>query len=97
MKIVTLEHTAELYADVMANMLDYCQTGETVCGTEDPAVIDVSVKLAAKYPELAGLTVVRVTDRYVSPWKSDTYLEFSNIPMTEEETSLYDEYVDGMD
>jgi len=87
----TLDYTPELFADIVANQIDWHQLGETVCGAEDPAVIHVSYRLGRKYPELAGLTVVRVTERYVNPWKSDTIVEFSDREITDEEYAQYDE------
>lgn len=85
-----MNYTPELYADICDNILDYFQTGWTVCGAEDPAVITFSEELGEKHPELAGYTVVRVIDKYVSPWKSDTLLEFSNNDITDEEYALYE-------
>jgi hypothetical protein len=82
---VTLEHTPELYADVTASMADYHMIGWTVCGAEDPAVIELGPELGAKRPELAGFTVVRVIDRYVNCAKSDTFLHFSTEPLTAQE------------
>lgn len=89
----TAIYSAELYADIMANMEDYYQTGETVCGAEDPAVITLSPTFADKHPEYAGYGVVRVVDRYVSPWSSDTELVFSNDPLTADEYRQYEETV----
>lgn len=93
MESMTVEYSQELYSDIMKSMLDYWQLGETVCGAEDPAVITVSERLANKYPEFKGFTVVRVKERYVSPWKSDTFLEFSNREITGEEYQAADNYV----
>jgi hypothetical protein len=87
----TLTYTPELFADIMAEVLDYHQTGETVCGAEDPAVISLTNGFAVKHPELAGFGTVRVIDRYVNAWKSDTLLEFSNREITDEEYAQYDE------
>lgn len=86
----TVDYTPELIAKVMDNMADYHQTGETVCGAEDPAVISLLQPL----PEFEGCTVVRVLNRYVNPWKSDTFLQFSNEEITEFEYSLYEELAD---
>ena len=90
-KTLTLKHTPELYADVMDAMTDSHPIGETVCGAEDPAVISVSEELGRKHPELAGMTTVRVIDKYVNPWKSDTLLEFSTREITDEEYARYEE------
>ncbi len=87
----TLDYTPELFADIVDNQTDWHQTGETVCGAEDPAVINIGTEFGKKYPELAGLTVVRVIDRYVNPWKSDTLLEFSDREITATEYAQYEE------
>ena len=89
----TVPYSEELYAAVMESMLDYWQLGETVCGAEDPAVITVSEELGKQYPEFKGLTTVRVNETYVSPWKSDTYLSFSNIEITGTEYQAADDYL----
>lgn len=93
----TLSYTPELYADICASMADYFQTGWTVCGAEDPAVINLGQEFAEKHPELAKYTVVRVIDKYVSPWHSDTLLEFSNAEITDEEYLLYEEVMEDME
>lgn len=87
----TLDYTPELFADVMADYLDYWQLGETVCGAEDAAVILLGDSFKTRRPELAQYSVCRVLDRYVSPWKSDTYLEFSNRDITGEEYQAADD------
>lgn len=79
----TVPYSEYLFSEVMKHQLDYLQTGETVCGAEDPAVITLGDSFGTAHPEYSGLTVCRVTERYVSPWKSDTFLEFS----TEEATA----------
>ena len=61
----TAEYTPELYGRVMERMLDYHQIGWTVCGAQDPAVISLA-------EPIDGYTMVRVRERYVSAWKSDT-------------------------
>lgn len=83
----TVDYTPELFAEVMENMADYHQTAETVCGAEDPAVITLT-------KPMDGFTVVRVTNRYVNPWKSDTFLEFSNQEITDAEYELFDGLID---
>ena len=87
---MTVDYTPELFDDICDSALDYFQTGWTVCGAEDPAVISLGAEFWGKHPELAGYTTVRVIDKYVSPWKSDTLLEFSNEEMTDEEYGLYE-------
>lgn len=91
----TLDYSPELFAAVMEHMTDYYQLGETVCGAEDPAVIEVSDSLGKQYPELAGMPVVRVSETYVSPWRSDTLLEFSAREITPAEYALYTELQDN--
>ena len=87
----TVDYSEELYAEVMENMTDYNQTGETVCGAADPAVISIGTELAVKHPELAGYSAVRVVDRYINPWNSATLLVFSNVEITPEEYADYEE------
>lgn len=87
----TVAYTPELFSDVMESQIDYVQTGWTVCGAEDPAVITLGDEFTQKHTEFTGFTVVRVIDRYVSPWKSDTLLEFSNRETTDEEYAASEE------
>lgn len=94
MKSKTVDYSRELYADVMENMTDYHQTGWTVCGAADPAVIDIRNLSADKYPELTSYGVVRVIDRYVGPNKSETLLVFSNVEMTGDEYAAHEEAVE---
>lgn len=88
---MTVDYTPELFSDAMAHMLDYWQTGWTVCGAEDPAVFTVSEEFGQQHPDFKGYNVVRVIDRYVSAWKSDTLLEFSNQEISDDEYALYNE------
>lgn len=88
----TVDYSSELYGQVMDNMADYHQTGETVCGAQDPAVVALRKPLA-EFPEY---TMVRVTERYVSPWQSNTFLEFSNEELTDLEYERYDTYMDEL-
>jgi hypothetical protein len=90
-KTLTVDYSPELFSDAMEFQTDYLLLGETVCGAEDPAVIWLGEDFSAKHPEFKGFTVVRVIDRYVSPWKSDTLLEFSNREATAEEYALSDD------
>lgn len=87
----TVDYTRELFDDVMDNMVDYHQIGETVCGAEDPAVVSISEAFIDKYPEFKGFTTVRVIDQFVNPWKSDTVLEFSDRDITDAEYAQYEE------
>jgi hypothetical protein len=93
---VTMTYTPELYADICESMADYHMTGWTVCGAEDPAVIELGPEFGAKHPELAGHTVVRVIDRYVNPSHSETLLEFSSAPLTAQEQALADEVLEDL-
>ena len=90
----TVDYTPELFAAVLEHQTDYWQTGWTVCGAEDPAVIALDDEFGDLHPILKGFTHVRVIDRYVSPWKSDTLLQFSNQEITDAEYALYDEIVE---
>lgn len=91
MGTIKMDYSPELFEAVMENMIDYYALGETVCGAEDPAVISVTDELGRLHPELAGLTTVRVTEKYVSAWKSDTFLEFSSQDITDDEYAQYGE------
>lgn len=88
----TVDYTAELFAKVMENMADYYQMGETVCGAEDPAVITLTKPVEG----FETFTVVRVTNRAVSAWKSDTFLQFSNDGLTDDEYRQFDELMDEL-
>lgn len=87
----TVPYSPELFQDVLAHQLDYWQLGETVCGAEDPAVITLDNDFSKDHPEFKGFTVCRVIDRYVSPWKSDTLLEFSNRDISSDEYQQSDD------
>lgn len=93
----TLSYTQELFDDACECALDFFQIGWTVCGAEDPAVMTLSVGFGERHPELAGYSVVRVIDKYVSPWRSDTLLEFSNIEITDEEYLLWNGVMEDME
>lgn len=90
-------YTPELFGEVMDSALDYYQTGWTVCGAEDPAVISISEEFGEKHPGFESYTTVRVIDQYVSPWHSDTLLEFSSNDITDEEYLLYEEVMEDME
>lgn len=91
----TVSYSEDLYSDVTDHMVDYHQLGETVCGAEDPAVITIVEGLGVDHPELEGFNTVRVTERYVNSGRSDTFLEFSNRDITDEEYALADIYLSG--
>lgn len=92
-----VSHSPELFGDILDNAVDYHQTGWTVCGAEDPAVIHLGPDFGKKHPALAEHSVVRVIDRYASPWHSDTLLEFSSNEITDEEYALYEEVMEDME
>ena len=91
---ITIEYTPELYGDVMEHMIDYHMTGWTVCGAQDPAVVYLDDKFGEKYPTLSKYSVVRVIDRFLNGWKSETLLEFSNEDMTDDEYKMYEEIME---
>ena len=88
---MTIDYIPELYDKVMDCMGDYFMTGWTVCGAEDPAVIYLNDEFGKIYPTLKEYSVVRVIDRFLNSWSSETLLEFSNEDMTDEEYERYDE------
>lgn len=90
----TVPYSPELFSAVMVHQLDYWQLGETVCGAEDPAVITLGDSFGTDHPEWQGFTVCRVIDRYVSPWKSDTLLEFSTREISGDEYQQSDSLTD---
>lgn len=81
----TVDYTPELYSDICDSFLDHYQTGWTVCGAQDPAVIHLGEAFAKKHPELAEYSFVRVRDKFLNEWNSATFLDFSNTPPTDEE------------
>lgn len=83
-----LDYTKELFQDICEDMVGYHQTGYTVCGAEDPAVIVLGDRFGELHPELSEYSVVRVIDKYLNPWNSATLLEFSNRILTEEEEKI---------
>lgn len=91
MESETLPYTPTLYADICESQADYHMIGWTVCGAEDPAVIQLGPEFGIKHPELSGFTVVRVVDQYVNCAKSNTLLDFSNTPITDAEQALADQ------
>lgn len=95
--IETLDYTPALYSDICESMADYHMTGWTVCGAEDPAVIELGTEFGVKHPELSELTVVRVIDRYVSSTRSETLLEFSSVPITAQEQAWADQVAEELE
>lgn len=86
---VTIDYTPKLYNEICDSFLDYHQTGYTVCGAQDPAVIYLGQQFAVNHPELAKYTVVRVIDKFLNSWSSATLLEFSEEDITDEEYNQY--------
>lgn len=86
--MITVDYTPELYGELMDSFLDYRQIGYTVCGAQDPAVIELGDQFKKNHPEYAKYTTVRVIDKYLNAWNSATLLEFSDKEITDEE---YDE------
>ena len=93
----TLDYTPELYSDICDSFLDHHQTGWTVCGAQDPAVIHLGEAFAKKHPELAEYSVVRVIDKYLNECNSATLLEFSNEDMTVAEYKAYEQVIEEED
>lgn len=92
--MITLDYTTDLWNDLMDNFEMYYQTGWTVCGAQDPAIIFPNEHFYKKYPELLGCPVVRVIDKYLNEWNSATLLEFSDKDMTDEEYAEYEKLMD---
>lgn len=89
----TLEYNPELYGDIMDSFYDYFITGYTVCGAQDPAVIYLNNQFGRKHPSLAKYSVVRVINRFLNAWNSETLLEFSNKEITDKEYKWYEEII----
>ena len=94
---VMVEYTAELYGEIMDSFEDYHTIGYTVCGAQDPAVIYVGDQFRDNHPELKNYSVVRVIDRYLNEWSSETLLEFSNVDITDEEYEQYEKIMEEED
>jgi len=87
---VTIDYSPELYGDITDGFYDYFLLWYTVCGAQDPAVIYLNEGLGKKYPELAKYSVVRVIDKFLNSWSSQTLLEFSNQDVTDKEYEMYE-------
>ena len=87
----TLDYTPELFEEIMDSFSESCLTGYTVCGAQDPMVIELGDAFKDNHPELAEYSVVRVIDKYLNAWNSATLLEFSNQDITDEEYARYEE------
>ena len=93
--MTTLNYTQELMTDIFDSNLEYYQTGFTVCGAEDPAVVYLGEAFKKKYPALKDYTVVRIVDTFISAWVSKTTIKFSNKKITKAEYKLYEKIVDA--
>lgn len=91
---ITYDYNPEFYHDIMDCMADWYQTGYTVCGAADMGVVYLNEEFGKKYPSLSKYSVVRVIDRFLNSWNSETLLEFSNEDVTDEEYKLYEEIMD---
>lgn len=94
---LTVDYNRELFSDLIDNMVDWHITGYTVCGAEDPGVLHITKEIGRLYPQLKGYSVVRIIDRFLNEWSSETLLEFSNEDMTEAEYKLYEKVMEEND
>ena len=90
----TFDYNPEFYNDIMDCMADWHMTGWTVCGAQDPAVVYLDDEFGKLYPTLKEYSVVRIIDRFLNSWSSETLLEFSNEDMTDAEYKLYEEVME---
>lgn len=93
----TIDYNPDFYQDIMDCMGDYFMIGWTVCGAQDPAVVYLNDEFGKKYPTLKEYSVVRVIDRFLNSWSSETLLEFSNEDMTDAEYKMYEEVMEEED
>ena len=93
----TFDYNPEFYEDILNCMADFFLTGYTVCGAADPGIVLLSDKFGKMYPSLKEYSVVRVIDRYLNEWNSETLLEFSNEDITDEEYKIYDKLMEEND
>ncbi len=93
----TIDYNPEFYQDIMDNFADYYQTWWTVCGAQDPAVILLNEEFGKVYPSLAKYSTVRVIDRFLNEWSSETLLEFSNEDITDAEYEAYEKLMEEED
>ena len=94
---ITIEYTPELYQDICKDYGDYFQTGYTVFGALDPAFIYLGEDFGKRNPKLAEFRYVRIIDRFLNSWNSETLLEFSNEDVTDAEYKLYEEVMEEED
>ena len=93
----TFDYSPEFYHDIMDCMADWFQTGYTVCGAADMGVLYLNDEFGKMYPSLKQYSVVRVIDRFLNEWNSETLLEFSNEEITDAEYKLYEEIMEEED
>lgn len=80
-----VDYSPELFDDIMDSFEDSWLIGYTVCGAQDPMVIDLGEAFGEKHPEFAEYSTVRIIDRFLNSWSSATDMEFSNTPLTDAE------------
>ena len=88
----TLDYTPELFEEIMDSFSESWLTSYTVCGAQDPMVIELGDAFKDNHPDLAEYSFVRVRDKFLNAWNSATFLDFSNTPPTDEEYEQY-EYI----
>ena len=93
----TFDYNPEFYHDIMDCMADWYMTGYTVCGAQDMGVVYLNEEFGKMYPSLSKYSIVRVIDRFLNSWNSETLLEFSNEEITDAEYKLYEEIMDEED
>lgn len=93
----TFDYNPEFYSNIMDCMADWFQTGYTVCGAADMGVLHLNDEFGKMYPSLKKYSVVRVIDRFLNEWNSETLLEFSNEDITDAEYKLYEEIMEEED
>ena len=90
----TVDYTPELFDDIMDSFYDSWLTGYTVCGAQDPMVIELGDEFREKHPAFKNYLYVRVIDKFLNSWSSATLLEFSNVALTDEEYEQAEEILD---
>ena len=88
METKTVDYTRELMDYIWDSFNESWLIGYTVCGAEDPMVIELGDEFIDSHPEFEEFTYVRVIDKYLNEWNSATLLEFSTRELTDEEYEL---------
>lgn len=88
---LTVDYTPELYEEIMDSFGESWLQGYTVCGQQDPAVIELGDHFIDTHPQFEDYTYVRVIDKFLNSWNSATLLEFSNHELTDEEYETYED------